>query len=225
MTEETTTAPPWPKVVPPPLHSADIGKLALALSTAQAQMGAALKCHKVDTGKYAYTYADLAGIIDMIRKPLTDNEIAWTQQISEGSVVTMLIHSSGEWIASRLRIPPTSANAQAIGSAITYARRYALAALAGVAQTDDDGFLATAQLEEEVPFESETQRKYVAQILECYEMQDAPGIEQLFDEMSQGEEKGVWKYFNTKEKAGIRELRKQAAVAGNLPKVPDKDVP
>lgn len=207
------------------LQSETIGHLAGALAKAQAQMRLAYKSGTVDTGKFSYSYADLATIIEIVRKPLTDNELAWVQQISDGNVVTKLLHSSGEWIGSRLRIPPTAANAQAIGSAITYARRYALAALAGVAQTDDDGVLATAKLEEDVPFESEEQRQYVAQILENMEEGQAMGIDQLFAEMTPGEEKGVWKYFNTKEKARIRELRKEAAKSVTIPREPDKDVP
>lgn len=59
-------------------------------------------------------------------------------------VVTKLIHSSGEWLSSELALPmPKGANAQAIGSLNTYGRRYGLASICGIAQTDDDGNAAS----------------------------------------------------------------------------------
>ena len=51
----------------------------------------------------------------------------------------MLLHESGQWIKSRLKMPIEKATAQAIGSTITYGRRYGLSAMVGIAQYDDDG--------------------------------------------------------------------------------------
>ena len=51
---------------------------------------------------------------------------------------TLLIHASGQWVADTLAVPVNPGSAQAVGSAITYARRYALAAFVGVAPEDDD---------------------------------------------------------------------------------------
>jgi hypothetical protein len=56
----------------------------------------------------------------------------------------MLLHTSGEWLSSTLRIPATKQDAQGFGSAITYGRRYGLQAICGVPAEDDDGNAATA---------------------------------------------------------------------------------
>ena len=55
------------------------------------------------------------------------------------NITTMLAHSSGQYISSTLTMTVTKLDPQAIGSAITYGRRYALAAMVGLAQEDDDG--------------------------------------------------------------------------------------
>lgn len=60
-------------------------------------------------------------------------------------VETRLVHSSGEWIEEKLSLMPNKNDCQSLGSAITYARRYSLAALAGVTQDDDDANLASGR--------------------------------------------------------------------------------
>jgi hypothetical protein len=86
-------------------------------------------------------YADLAAIFDAVRKPLADNGLVVTQttEIREGGFVlmTMLAHSSGQWIRSEYPLPATG-RPQEIGSALTYARRYSLSAITGVAADEDD---------------------------------------------------------------------------------------
>lgn len=92
---------------------------------------------------YEYTYADLASVLSVCRKPFADNGLAIVQSPSSAdglvTVSTRLIHTSGQWIGTTLSLRPTNATPQAIGSAITYARRYSLLALAGIAPEDDDG--------------------------------------------------------------------------------------
>lgn len=63
------------------------------------------------------------------------------------NITTMLAHSSGQYISSTLTMTVTKLDPQAIGSAITYGRRYALAAMVGLAQEDDDGEKAMARQE------------------------------------------------------------------------------
>jgi ssDNA-binding Zn-finger/Zn-ribbon topoisomerase 1 len=98
-------------------------------------------------------YADLASVWAAIRKPLTDNGLAviqTTEQYPQGiTVVTTLVHISGETFTSRLscEVPKSKPdkngqikpNVQGLGSTITYLRRYSLAAMVGVAPIDDDG--------------------------------------------------------------------------------------
>ena len=135
--------------------SESIAKLSAALAKAQGQMRHAAK--DKDNPFFHSRYADLAGVIDAMRAPFSENELAVTQGVSSSPgfvvVATMLSHSSGEWISSELQLPThkyTKAgeideqhDAQGVGSAITYARRYALAAMCGVAQDDDDGNAAS----------------------------------------------------------------------------------
>jgi hypothetical protein len=119
-----------------PDHSPDLGELAGALAKAQAEMGAALKGS--DNPFFKSSYADLASIIEAAR-PLSTHGLAVTQFPCGGELVTMLIHSSGQWLKSRYTIKPVKDDPQGRGSALTYARRYAYQAIAGLASADDDG--------------------------------------------------------------------------------------
>ena len=60
-------------------------------------------------------------------------------------VTTMLLHESGQWIKSKLKMPVEKATAQSIGSTITYGRRYGLSAMVGISQYDDDGNAASGK--------------------------------------------------------------------------------
>jgi hypothetical protein len=94
--------------------------------------------------EYSYSYADLASILEAIRKPLAENGLSIIQPICPADpehvwLVTRLIHSSGQWIESAYPVDVYE-RPQEMGSAITYARRYALTALLGIAaEEDDDG--------------------------------------------------------------------------------------
>jgi hypothetical protein len=124
------------------MQSETIGALAAALSKAQADITGALK----DSSNpfFKSQYADLASCWDACRKQLAANNLAVIQTVyvhwekDELVLATTLAHSSGEWIRSELPIRAKDASPQAQGSAITYARRYALAAIVGLAQIDDD---------------------------------------------------------------------------------------
>lgn len=88
-------------------------------------------------------YATLASVIDAGRASLASNGLACVQGLSTTAdgllVTTRLVHASGEWIEDELCVPLAKRDAQGMGSAATYGRRYALAALLGIAQVDDDG--------------------------------------------------------------------------------------
>lgn len=89
-----------------------------------------------------YNYAPLSAVIEACRKGLSDNGLAImqpTKMVEDKLVVeTLLAHSSGEWIKSEIMIMSQDKTPQGIGSALTYARRYALSALLGVASEEDD---------------------------------------------------------------------------------------
>lgn len=128
------------------MQSENIGELAAALAKAQAAMPNASK--DATNPHFKSRYADLASIWDACRKPLSDNGLAIVQApvASEPGYVgltTTLLHASGQWIAETVSAPLTQNTAQSVGSALTYLRRYALAAMVGVAPDDDDGNTAS----------------------------------------------------------------------------------
>lgn len=122
------------------MQSEQINELAAALSKAQASITGALK----DSANpfFKSRYADLNSVWDACRKQLTDNGLSVIQTtdiVSDTVVVrTTLAHASGQWISGILPVKAKDDGPQAQGSGITYARRYALAAIVGLAQIDDD---------------------------------------------------------------------------------------
>lgn len=123
------------------MKSEQIDKLATALAKAQAEIKGAVK----DSANpfFKSNYADLQSVWDAIREPLTKNGLAVIQTTEAATpdhleLVTTLVHSSGQWVEGRFPILALKRDPQAIGSATSYARRYALAAIVGVYQTDDD---------------------------------------------------------------------------------------
>lgn len=87
-------------------------------------------------------YASLNAVLNVLNKPLEENELALMQFPVEGGIINYLMHSSGEWMKSRCKITSDmkkEVNAQAMGSLISYARRYSLVSIFGLAQSDDDG--------------------------------------------------------------------------------------
>lgn len=129
--------------------SESIAELAKALAKAQGEMEAAKK----DSANPFFNshYADLASVRDAIREPFAKNGLAVAQipasVATDGTVrlSTMLMHASGEWIAGDLTMKAIKNDPQAIGSCLTYARRYALSAITGVATEDDDAEGATGR--------------------------------------------------------------------------------
>lgn len=125
--------------------SNEVNELFKALSKAQGELAHAEKNKKSHTNKYA----DIAACIDAAKGPLKDNGLAVTQMLGnkegESTLITMLCHESGQYISSEFVMEKavlhgSGANnpAQKMGASITYARRYAFAALIGLAQEDDD---------------------------------------------------------------------------------------
>ena len=140
--------------------SPTVGAIAAALSKAQSTITHAAKTHS--NPQTRSKYADLTGIIDVAREPLTQNGLALVQapyhlpgDPPTVVLVTTVLHESGEWLRS---VTPVNArkmvkggeymvadDMQTIGSAITYARRYALASMLGIGQEDDDGNQASGR--------------------------------------------------------------------------------
>jgi len=128
--------------------SETVAELAGALALANVELKNPLKDSKADAGKFSYAYAGLPGILDEVRPVLAANGISVLQETvttdSGIGVTTRLLHVSGEWIELGPLLMVRSNSPQDNGSALTYARRYALcAALSIAADEDDDGALAT----------------------------------------------------------------------------------
>lgn len=127
--------------------SDQVGQLAAALCLVQAKITGAKKT--AVNPHFKSKYADLTEVWNACREELAANGlcIVQTNEPSERGVClrTTLIHTSGEWIDGLIDLPATKQDAQGYGSAQTYARRYALAAIVGVTQEDDDANDAVRQ--------------------------------------------------------------------------------
>lgn len=131
------------KVMTPeqPCMSAEIGELASALASAQAELSPAAK--NAQNPHLKNRYADIAAVYEAIRETLPKHGLSVSQIImpheSKARVRTLLMHKSGQWLASECLMPlDRNGGPQGMGSAITYARRYSLSAIVGVVSEDDD---------------------------------------------------------------------------------------
>lgn len=130
-------------------RSESIAELAGALAKAQAAMQPAIK-DRANPAFKGSKYADLNAIWDACRAVLTTNGLSVVQMPLDGgegrvALATMLLHASGQYIQSTVSAPLTKNDAQGVGSALTYLRRYALAAMVGIVADDDDGGNAASQ--------------------------------------------------------------------------------
>src|SRR5947209_9871604 len=132
--------------------SESIGAIAAALAKAQVELAnpeksltATISIAGPRGGERSFRYAPLSSGLEIVRKSLGRHEIAALQTTaidSDGGIVrltTVLAHSSGEWVSSEWPVCPISetASPQRMGAALTYARRYALFTLVGIAGEDD----------------------------------------------------------------------------------------
>ena len=127
--------------------SDSIKHIAAALNKAQAEMSGAKK--GANNPFFKSKYADMNSVIDAVRIPFCNNGLSYSQfpimQDNKVGVETILMHESGEWMSDILVLPMVKQDPQAAGSAITYAKRYALQSIAGIPSEDDDGNAASSQ--------------------------------------------------------------------------------
>ena len=140
-------------------HSETLSNIATALNKAQAEFGPALK--DANNPFFKSKYADLTSVWKAASEPLASNGLSiaqvgklaepifYTNEKGETKVIigviveTVLMHSSGEWLSGETYYPIAKNDAQGVGSAITYGRRYGLAAILGIVADDDDGNAAS----------------------------------------------------------------------------------
>lgn len=176
-------------------QSEQINELAKALAKAQSQISPAIK--DSTNPFFKSKYADLSSVWNSCKAPLSDNGLAVMQSLDykdgQTFLVTTLAHESGQWVRSCIPINPTKNDAQGIGSAITYMRRYSLAALVGVTtDEDDDGnaaCVATAQ---------KASQSTISAI-------QARELQSLLEECSEEYQKQFWSFLS-KEAKGIQKM-------------------
>ena len=205
--------------------SAELHELAAALTSAQAVMGGALK----DSSNpfFKSRYADLESVWTAIRAPLTANGLSviqGTDQNEAGAlgITTRLLHRSGQWIESDLWLTPKDGSPQSIGSAISYGRRYALAAICGIYQTDDDAeaaqgrpmapqplkaFGTPPQAPDEYAVDPEVVTEFADSLRRALTLNRPSAVAEIHAELNQDRTmyQAVWKALNSKEKAAVRE--------------------
>ncbi len=154
--------------------STSITKLSVALVKAQGELNAVSKDGK--NPHFKSTYATLQNIVESTRDVLHRHGLAVVQTFSQTDgtyidLTTTLVHESGEWISGTITMRPTKPDPQGLGSAATYARRYAYAAILGiVADDDDDGNAASAPNNDRAP-----QHKYEGDAREWLNVLDRDG--------------------------------------------------
>ncbi len=121
--------------------SDSIKELAIALNKAQAEMSGAKK--GAANPFFKSKYANLEEVIRCAKEPLHLNGLSVSQfpttEDNKAGVTTILMHTSGEWLESTLLLTCSKQDPQGMGSAITYARRYAYQSVLGIPSEDDDG--------------------------------------------------------------------------------------
>lgn len=177
------------------MRSSDsIAKLASALVRAQSTMGAAVK----DSSNPFFNskYADLGSVVKAVKEPFAENGLSYVQfPVSEDNrigITTRLMHASGEWLEQDFTIPFTQIDPQKAGSVLTYFRRYALAAVAGVPQADDDAEAAMYQARKTL----EDWKRELAETIETIKQGIADGnmyaAAEAWFELSEEEKRGIW---------------------------------
>ncbi len=183
-------------------QSESVMKLAAALFLAQSEMGGAVK--DATNPFFKSKYADLGSVIKAIKGPCGNHGLSYIQlpvRSENGvGVVTRLLHSSGEWLEEQFTLPMVKNDPQAAGSAITYARRYALSALFAIPQVDtdaEDAMLrgeAIAEALPEKPLEQwvEDLADSILAIKEGIHSGDLSQAAQCWFELSDQEKRGLW---------------------------------
>lgn len=199
-------------------NSLEIGALAGALAKAQGSITGALK----DSANpfFKSKYADLAACWDACRRPLSENGLAIIQTTELGefvTIVTLLAHESGQWIRSRLPMKPKDFSPQAVGSTMTYARRYALAAMVGLAQVDDDAESAQHRGPEPEKPDPKKVKEYAKRFQESLDVSDQAVLD-IHQEIVDDEPfyREVWSQIPSGARRNLKEViaRAKAAING-----------
>jgi len=194
--------------------SESIKEIATALSKAQGAMMGAKK--GAVNPFFKSKYSDLSMVIEAISQPFLNNGLSFVQcpgfEESRITVTTRIMHTSGEWIESMVSLPPTKNDAQGVGSAITYGKRYGLQAMAGVPSTDDDGQAAVKQ-QKKVTKNSLTkiETNAIDALFKLSESNDEAGTHQVWSELNKQEKANCWQKLPSDTKNYITNIQNKGA--------------
>lgn len=204
-----------------------IAELAVALAKAHGKIAAVKR--EATNPFFKSKYATLDSVVDAVKAPLLAEGIVVVQGLHDApegvAIETMLLHTSGQWISSTLRLPASKEDAQGYGSACTYGRRYGLMAMCGVPAEDDDGNAATATAPgkplsvagQEWEKLSEEEQKFLQGIADQVRaLMDkggaAAGVAHLEAANLDADEKvALWSRFDSKERSAMKAAQRKAA--------------
>jgi hypothetical protein len=197
-------------------HSESMKAIAPALLAAQKATEFAKK--DATNPHFKNKYADLPAVIEAVKPALNAAGIVYIQTASPSDdnrlhLTTMLMHESGEWISDTLVMPLPKQDPQGYGSAMTYARRYALAAITGVYQDDDDGNAAsgpatrpTQAQNDAAPAESQATEADAMIVAQMNAAATVPDLVKLMNGLAADQKRLVTQHFNQR----MSELKKAA---------------
>jgi hypothetical protein len=143
-----------------------------------------------DTGTYRYTYADLSDVLDAVKRACNAHGLGVSQTVSTDAenglvlVHTTIVHASGQYLTFAPLGLPLGRDPQSTGSAITYARRYALMSVFGIASEDDDGSQATreAQARQQRPRGRTPEETHIHELFAAHDAEAGRIVRQQFRE-------------------------------------------
>lgn len=183
------------------MQSDQVNELITALSKAQGEMKPAIKDSL--NPHFKSRFADLASVWEACREPLSKYGLAVIQTMTHqenGSIclVTTLGHSSGQWIKSMYPMACKDINnPQAWGSSITYARRYTLSSIVGIAPDDDDDGNKASSVHEKKAKDEKPKTIGKHQWTE---------LNQLIDKCDSDYQKNIWDYLSSQSITSFSEM-------------------
>lgn len=176
-------------------HSSEIKDLVASLAKAQGVMKPAV-FNRINP-HFKNRYADFTSCMDACRLPLSENGIAPIQycETVDGklNLVTMLAHTSGQWMKSEFPLIPSKMDSQGIGSAMTYAKRYSLCGMVGIVadeEGDDDGEAAVGRYSQS---QQQINQKLPAQKINPQQIDNLNKLEEKLDKDSREK---IYKWLN-----------------------------
>lgn len=204
-------------------QSESIANLAAALVKAQAEFPTIPKTKEVivatQKGSYVFKYGPLEDTLKLLRPTLVKYGLGVTQGAEGETLVTTIIHESGEWLSHTMPLMDTS-NSQQYGGQFTYRRRYSLKAALGIETDDDDAdrtftddgkqkrATPTAGVMDAVPRERhEAINRLAGSIIDCFSAQKPDEAYKCYNEISSLEERAaVWSFLDSKMRRKLKEI-------------------